>query len=1361
MNIKYANLCISYIAGRFYIKSRRFYIEILIFETILQIVSFKTNFYMKSTIKIRFILILIFLVYIKDSKASVGENYIYTILPTKDLYIPNANCIYKEKNKYVWIGTNNGIYRFDGIEYKHYPILKNQEKINCFIIGLFVDKNNCLWFVSNKDVGRYNSKEDKLYIEPLPENFSSYTHIYCYSKEDDGIYFGGADCIFKFDYKTEKIDLIHKFNFNSPFPVWFLKKTTNNNIILSDRNEIIQLNVISKRITKDFIYLPSKASCFYCDHDMNIWIATFNNGLICFDINGKVKNIFNKETSKLSSEVILCIEEKDSLLWMGTDGGGINILNKKDNSIRVLEHITGNNNSLPSNSIKSIHIDSYNMVWAGSVRDGIINIQRSFMNTYQEVSLGSKYGLSNSSVISLFQEKNNDDLWIATDGEGINRFDFDKRTFNHYPSTFRKKIVSIASYSENELLLSTYLKGFFIFNKNTGSLRSFNVNNEHIIKRAFFSETTVVLQNELSNNILFMSDIMFRYNTKTNSFKEIKIGFKENHFGYFLVAGKDDKNTYFFDDCAIYSLENNTDSLIRIFHIPEEDIKSATLDNKNCIWLATNKGLSKINIEQGKREIINNGTLNNISSIESDNKGTIWIGMENKLYAYIQNGKSFALFGDSQGAKKNEYLQGSSILANNGSICMGGSKGLLIIDEHFKFDAVEIPEVKMVEVKIDGVQRIPDGDNLNKNITMHWGDKSLEISVMSLERDMLRPKNFRFEIVGSNPMVINSSTHVLKLNSLLPGNNSIYVSCNTRKGLWTKPVEILTVNVLPPWYRTWWFIISCALMFSIIIVSTFLSILMKKENAMKMALKEHEKNVYEEKVRFLINMSHELRTPLTLIHAPLKRILKKMNANDINFIPLSKIYRQSGRMKKLLNMVLDLRKMEMGERTVHFDEYNLNEWIVSVVNDFVSEGEAMGVNIYTKLDKNIDKVVFDKEKMEIILTNLLVNAMKHSENNSEVIIKSELINESKDIKISIIDRGPGLEGVEPEKLFTRFYQGSNEKYGTGIGLSYSKILVELHNGVIGAMNNTGDPGATFFFSFPSYLESTDVKYDSKPYLNEILESDSKSNMFPEINNCEYSTINDVLLLVDDSNELLEFVSEALGNNFKTIQTASNGKDALNIIERNIPNIIVSDVMMPEMNGYELCYKIKSNPNLNHIPIILLTARDEDKSSELGYEVGANTYITKPFEIETLLKVIKGLLNNREQTKQHYMNLSVIPDIDKMDINNTNERFLQKLNSIIKENISNSELDINFICSSIGMSRASFYNKLKSVTDISANDYINKVRLEYAKSLIISTNMSFIEISFKSGFTSSNYFSRLFKQYTGMTPTQFRNKEPIN
>lgn len=232
----------------------------------------------------------------------------------------------------------------------------------------------------------------------------------------------------------------------------------------------------------------------------------------------------------------------------------------------------------------------------------------------------------------------------------------------------------------------------------------------------------------------------------------------------------------------------------------------------------------------------------------------------------------------------------------------------------------------------------------------------------------------------------------------------------------------------------------------------------------------------------------------------------------------------------------------------------------------------------------------------------------------------------------------------------------------------------------------------------------------------------------------------------------------LNGKFKTILTASNGVEALNVISRNMPSIIVSDVMMPEMDGYELCSRIKKNKDMCHIPVILLTARDDEHSKKRGYEVGADTYISKPFDIETLLEVIKGLLRNRKQTKQFYMNFSAVPEMENKNLGNADEIFIKKLNEVIKENISNPDLDINLISASIGMSRTSFYNKLKSVTDVSGSEYINRIRLEYAMNLIKSTDLSFTEISEMSGFTSSKYFSTIFKQYIDMTPTQFRSKE---
>lgn len=1314
---------------------------------------------MNKNNKFKIFFSIVFFICFFSIKASNVDNFIYTILPSNNIFMPNANCIYKEKRQYVWIGTSDGIYRFDGAEYKRYEISVNGIFRSCNVKDIFVDKNNDLWFVSNFGVGKYDRTSDKFFVSPILWEKSPNIDFNCYTIEDDGIYWGVSNAILKYDFETDRINLFHEFSLDSPFYVKYIKKISNNKILVSDQYEILLLDCEKEGYIRNFIPLTSKASCFHCDDEGNIWVATFNNGLKCFDSNGKLLKSFEKKNDELNSEVILCIEEKDSLLWMGTDGGGINILNKKDDSIILLEHIPGNANTLPSNSIKSLHIDDYGMVWAGSVRDGIISIQQGKINTYLEVNLGSSYGLSNPSVISLFQEPDCNYIWIGTDGEGINRFDLVSKTFTHYPSTFNTKVASIANYSDDELILSLYLKGFFLFNKKTGYMKKFDIKNKLIINKALFSETTVNIENEGTDNLLFMSDRLFRYNKRTGNIKEIKVENIDEHSGYFLLAGRDEKNIFLYDDYAVYRLENSSDSLIRVFYVASEMITTTSLDNEKCLWLATNKGFSKFSINDGSRKIITDDVLIGISSIVPDNNGTIWIGIENRLYAYLQEENSFAILGSSEGAIDNEYLKKSNLLASNGCVCMGGARGLLVVDRNFKIEAKEVPEVKISEIKIDGVQHVVKDNSSSENIEMSWDSKSLELSVMSLERDILRPKNFRFEIIGANPMVVNSSKPILRLNSLLPGKNSIFVSCSTRKGLWTRPVELLTVDVLPPWYRTWWFVLGCIFLASSLVILIFLSILRRKSNAMKMALKEHEKNVYEEKVRFLINMSHELRTPLTLIHAPLKRILQNMKNDDVNFVALSKIYRQSGRMKKLLNMVLDLRKMEMGENTVHLGEYNLNDWLRNVVDDFAYEGDAMGINIYTELDDKISDVVFDKEKIEVVLTNLLVNAMKHSERDSEVIIKTDLVNEGRDIKISVIDKGPGLDNIELNRLFTRFYQGNNEKYGTGIGLSYSKVLVELHNGSIGAVNNVDGRGATFFFCIPVNLKKSDINAEERPYLNEFLVSEDEIVISNEKNETDNFIENEVLLFVDDSNELQDFIVESLNGKFKTILTASNGVEALNVLSRNMPSIIVSDVMMPDMDGYELCNRIKKNKDMCHLPVILLTARDDEHSKKRGYEVGADTYISKPFDIETLLEVIKGLLRNKKQTKQFYMNFSAVPEMDnKKNLGNADEIFVKKLNEVIKENINNPELDINFISASIGMSRSSFYNKLKSVTDISGSEYINRIRLEYAMNLIKSTDLSFTEISEMSGFASSKYFSTVFKQYIGMTPTQFRSKE---
>ena len=394
---------------------------------------------------------------------------------------------------------------------------------------------------------------------------------------------------------------------------------------------------------------------------------------------------------------------------------------------------------------------------------------------------------------------------------------------------------------------------------------------------------------------------------------------------------------------------------------------------------------------------------------------------------------------------------------------------------------------------------------------------------MSREEDIFRQKIYRYQIEGLNNEYTESYNPELVIRSLLPGSYRIMASCTAKDGSWIPDQQVLELTVLPPWYRTWWFSLTCAVLVSIAIIETFRRTVKRNEEKLKWAMKEHEKQTYEEKVRFLINISHELRTPLTLIHAPLNRILKSLSSEDPQYLPLKAIYRQAQRMKNLINMVLDVRKMEVGESKLLIQPHPLNHWIEHVSQDFISEGEAKNVRIRYQLDPQIETVSFDKDKCEIILSNLLINALKHSPQDTEITIASELLPETGRVRISIIDQGCGLKQVDTHKLFTRFYQGTGEQSGTGIGLSYSKILVEQHGGSIGAQDNP-EAGAIFFFELPLKQESEEIICQPKAYLNELILSD---NLKQATDKETFDTTPYTILVVDDNPDMTDFLKKTL------------------------------------------------------------------------------------------------------------------------------------------------------------------------------------------------------------------------------------------
>lgn len=463
-------------------------------------------------------------------------------------------------------------------------------------------------------------------------------------------------------------------------------------------------------------------------------------------------------------------------------------------------------------------------------------------------------------------------------------------------------------------------------------------------------------------------------------------------------------------------------------------------------------------------------------------------------------------------------------------------------------------------------------------------------------------------------------------------------------------------------------------------------------------------------------------------------------------------------MKNLLNMVLDVRKMEVSQSTLHIESINLEKWLEEVVEDFIPEATQKHITLTRQLSAGIESFYCDKEKCTTIITNLLINAIKYSNEGGKINIITSLSEKKDRVRISVSDQGPGLKDIDVSKLFTRFYQGENSRPGSGIGLSYSKILAEQQGGSVGALNNVESAGSTFWFELPLNIKPGKLILQPQPYLNELLASAENIESVPDEPTFRSETKDYTILVVDDNMELVDYLTDAMRPYFKDVRTAYNGEEALEMCRQWHPDVIISDIQMPKMNGYELCKRVKEELDISHTPVILLTARNDEASRIFGYKNGADTYLTKPFEISTLYTAIYNQLKNRERIKKKYISSKTAPTPEESTFSAADEKFLNTMNQIITENIDEPNMGVPFLCDKLGMSRASLYNKLKALTGMGANDYINKLRIDNAINLLLNSSLTVNEIADRVGFSTPRYFSAVFKKNMGCSPTQYKEEQ---
>ena len=1271
----------------------------------------------------RTILTIIFLA-VSLSAFSANQQFVYTQIAQNKGLTSTVNCIYKEKDGDVWIGTPNGLYRFDGYSLDHY---EEQLHGSRQIFHISMDRNEALWVLTDRHVLRRDAGSDT--FRKISDTVSDF---YCMAYGDDCIWIGADHSLYRYAEGTMKLHM----SLPAPYDCRFIEVLDGGSLLCCSQEGKIIVNQNRYETISSTFGEATEVSATLTDSQGRIWIGLYNKGIEVYDKEGQKLKSYNTGNSSLSCDIVLCLAEKDSTILVGTDGGGVNIINPESDSIRVLSHISGDATSFPASSIKSLHIDHYGNIWAGSVRKGLISISQSDMHFYNDSHKGLNSGLSDPTVLCLHQDKDSGLIWIGTDGEGINSYNPATGKFRHYQSTFRTKVVSIADYSDTELAVSTHSDDIWIFNKTTGRLRLLHIDDKNLKYDIRHSGRSINLFNEHNGGLLLFSNEIYRYD-KSGRCSRIGISDSTGISSNLYTLGRNSEGVWFHDENRIYILKPHEELLVCKGRHEHGNIRSGHLAENGTIWLATEEGLCKFDSTTGKFTQIKTRLFSDANSVICDKQSRVWIGTDKLLAAYLSEAEAFATFGASDGAAPNEYLPCPHLLADNGDIYLGGVQGLLHIKKQYEIDALEKPVLTLNEVALDG-------NNVNvcneKELKTDRDCRSLSISLSVQEKDMFRHRQYRFYL---SDRIYETSSPVLTLRQMpKPGKYPIYASCTKRNGKWTEPAHIMTMTVPQPWFFTWWSISGFALFLLASYFTAIYSINRRKSHELALAVKEQKEKIYEEKVNMLINISHELRTPLTLITAPLKRLLNSIDRSDDNFAALSRIYRQSRRMRALLDMVLDLRKMEEGDTGLKLDTVNFNTWISTSVNDIVDEEKTESIDIIFDFDDSVQQVEIDKQKCDIVLMNVLINAIKHSSPADTITIQTRLM-ENGVVRTSVCDQGPGLSSdIDPAKLFTRFYQSKSEKYGSGLGLSYSKILVEMHGGQIGVINNP-DKGATFWWELP--LKAADgLPAEARAYINELLGHSSEVDILPTCQTV-FNTSGMSLMIVDDNQDFLDFLREAMSGDFAEIVTVTGGKAAMqNIVSGKLPDIIVSDVNMPEGDGFWLCNELKSNEKYRHIPFVLLTARGEDQSQSESYRLGADGFLAKPFEVETLMELIRSLLRNKAEIRKRYLDNETASEAD---YGSNEEKFILQLNHIVSENLSNPALDQQLICRELGVSRALLYNKMKAITGAGTKEYITKIRIEKAKFLIESTSLTIAEISDMTGFASQSYFSTAFKNYT--------------
>lgn len=1160
------------------------------------------------------------------------------------------------------------------------------------------------------------------------------------------------NALFRMDPATREVTYLYAFGKEAISSVrkMFLKPDHPNVVLLASNNGIYEYDIRARRLSR-IETIPDRitATASYIDAHNNLWISPYNAGAQCYDIadNYAFRSSYSRSTGALADDAVLSILEIDSKMVVSTDGGGIHIIDLSG----AEKPVVLNNPTVLSTTV--LIKDRIGSLIAGTTHYGVLRIKEGFLHTLYDENMGSSASpLSNGVILSMWEDPDGG-IWLGTDGGGLNRYDEQNETVTQFPSTFGRKVNSICPLDKETLLLKLYNEGLFTFDKRTAALLPFHVKGMPDVDPSESRVNYIKMVDDGSGHLLFFNwgDKNYLYSRKTEEF--VSFASPLNASGsidilsafrvignYTLVASRN----------TIYEV-NNTSLAIRGLYTNENPYLSVSFDEGGKAWFVDANGAGCLDLETRTVERLPwVDELKGCSAIAVDDYANIWIAVNGgTLVIFRRADRSFQFFSEEDGVEEKFYTRMSPILkSGNGNLFIPGASGLMIVSP----DKITHPDngkdyrALLLSALSDNT---PVGQDPGGRFRIPNSFGTLSLNFAGFGPDPFVKHRIRYSISGrKDERLVETTAESFQFQHHPAGNYSLELSMLTQNG-WTNPAEIVKVHVQLPLWLKWYMLTFYGLIIGSVL---YLLAALKKRQAKALEderLRVQEKKQIEDRILFMTNVAHELRTPLSLIYNPIKKIIEEERQSASVLESLNQVTHQVSKMSQMINLVLDVQKMDLTNSSLFIEPVAFNHWATRICEEFQMECEEKGLALTFDLDPGIGDINLDRQKVEVALSNLLMNAIKYSDSGT-ITIHTSRTEGNAFVRLAVEDEGQGFTG-NSEDLFQRFYQGDSRNIGYGIGLSYTKMLVEKHGGKVGAYRNR-ELGSTFFFELPVNLEAEDTMTEYRLPGSSAL-GPSSLGEDPDLD--DFRTDNQTLLIVDNQESIIRFIKSEYENLFKHIYTARNGQEALDIIKYKLPSIVVSDVMMPVMNGFELCKAIKSDIAVSHIPVILLTARDSQESMEMGYKLGADCFVPKPFDIRMLYYVIKNQLKNRAEIKRQYATVAFQNSTQDLTFSLADEKFMIKLNKFILDNLSNPDLSIDMVVDHMCISRSTLFYKMNDLTGMSTGKYIKKMRIDKAKDLLEKTDLAIGDISSKLGFAESRYFSTVFKQETGETPLQYK------